>query len=118
MNDMIFIIIMLTAGLVVGIKTSAGQMCVNWQPCPELSENITILSGVGGITFGCAHLAVPLDYTGQVTELLELVLFRAKATKQPILGTVWINFGGPGTATALDDLALFAAELAANIRHQ
>lgn len=118
MNNMTIIITLVTAGLVFGVKASAGRTGVNWQPCPELNQNITVLNGVVGTTFDCAHLAVPLDYTGQNTELLELDLFRVNATREPVLGTVLVNFGGPGSATAPDNLALFAVDLAANIGHQ
>lgn len=117
MNDVTSIIILVAVGLVVSVKALAGQTGVSWQSCPELNQNITALNGVGGTTFDCAHLAVPLDYTSQNTELLELDLFKANATKEPVLGTVLINFGGPGD-TAPDNLALFAVDLAANIGHQ
>lgn len=85
-----------------------------WQPCPELNANITRLNMVQGSTFDCGSLNVPLDYTDLHGERLDLALFKINATEPPSLGSVLINFGGPG-ATAPDNLALFAKQLAANI---
>lgn len=112
---------LVTAGLLVVAKVSAhrlGPKSVEWLPGRELSQNITVLNGVAGTIFDCAHLAVPLDYTTPKTELLELNLFRANATEEPVLGTVLINLGGPGTDIRPDNLALYAAEMAANVGHQ
>ncbi|KAM5346001.1 hypothetical protein ACJ41O_011862 [Fusarium nematophilum] len=45
----------------------------------------------------CATLKVPLDYTSLSTgRTIKLQLFRAKATKQPVKGSVLFNPGGPG----------------------
>ncbi|KAF4436456.1 hypothetical protein F53441_13246 [Fusarium austroafricanum] len=47
--------------------------------------------------FTCARLSVPLDYTSAGDgETIKLDLIRAKATKEPFLGSVLYNPGGPG----------------------
>ena len=69
---------------------------INFEPCPELNANITRINGVEGTPFDCATLSVPLDYTDPEAGPLELELFRVNATEEPVLGTVLINFGGPG----------------------
>lgn len=120
MNKMPFLINLVLGSLPLVAKISARrqiQKGMEWQPCPELNQNITTLNGLAGTIFDCGHLAVPLDYTDPNSELLQLDLFKANATREPVLGTVLINFGGPGQ-TAPDNLALYAAEMAANIGHQ
>lgn len=93
------------------------QHGINWYPCPELNKNITILTGVEGTPFDCAKLQVPLDYTDPHSKPLELDLFRVNATKEPVLGTVLINFGGPG-GTGAENLPVLGKEMAANIGEQ
>lgn len=97
--------------------TIENQNGIKWQPCPELNNNITILNGVQGAPFDCAKLSVPLDYTIPDSKLLELDLFRVNATKKPVLGTVLINFGGPG-GTGAENLPAWGAQMAANIGYQ
>lgn len=46
----------------------------------------------------CAKLAVPLDYTDDGSPDLELDLVKIPATKQPVLGSMLINPGGPGVS--------------------
>ncbi|KIX01218.1 uncharacterized protein Z518_08943 [Rhinocladiella mackenziei CBS 650.93] len=69
---------------------------IEWKPCPELNEEIFKEIGQEGVPFDCATLPVPLDYADPDSEKLELSLFRINATKQPALGTVLYNPGGPG----------------------
>lgn len=90
---------------------------ITWQPCPELNQNITILNGLQGSTFDCAHLEVPLDYTDVNSKPLRLDLFKVNATQEPRLGSVLINFGGPG-GTGAQNLPIFAGRMAANIGPQ
>ena len=90
---------------------------INWQPCPELNHNITVINGQKGIPFDCARLLVPLDYTDPNSEPLELSLFQVNATQEPVLGTVLINFGGPG-GTGAENLPMWAEQMAANIGPQ
>jgi pimeloyl-ACP methyl ester carboxylesterase len=90
---------------------------VTWKPCPELNEQITLLNGVQGAAFDCAHMDVPLDYTDLHSVPLELALFKVNATEEPRLGSVMINFGGPG-GTGAQNLPAWAAQMAANIGPQ
>ncbi|KAJ9647661.1 uncharacterized protein PV06_00362 [Exophiala oligosperma] len=69
---------------------------IQWKPCPDLNKQIFEEIGVEGAAFDCAKLPVPLDYTNPDSEKLELSLFKLNATKQPSLGTVLYNPGGPG----------------------
>lgn len=95
-------------------KTQAG---LTWQPCPELNQQITASNGIAGATFDCAHLEVPLDYTNSSSVPLELSLFKVNATQEPKLGSVLINFGGPG-GTGAQNLPVLAAQMAVNIGPQ
>lgn len=82
---------------------------INFQPCPELNANISAINGKPGTTFDCAQLSVPLDYTDPASPPLNLSIFRVNATEKPVLGSVLINFGGPG-GTAADGLPVSAEE--------
>lgn len=55
--------------------------------------------------------AVPLDYTSNESDSLDLRVFRVNATQQPVLGNLLVNFGGPGGAGA-DNLPAWAGQLA------
>lgn len=90
---------------------------LDWQACPELNANVTAANGVEGTPVECANLNVPLDYTQPGSEPLQLDLFRVKATKEPVLGSVLINFGGPGGPGATN-LPAWAGEAHANIGEQ
>ena len=90
---------------------------LTWQPCPELNQQITASNGIAGATFDCAHLEVPLDYTNSSSVPLELSLFRVNATQEPKLGSILINFGGPG-GTGAQNLPVLAAQMAVNIGPQ
>ncbi|KAK5172241.1 uncharacterized protein LTR77_003879 [Saxophila tyrrhenica] len=94
-----------TAG---AVRRQAGQTGIDFQPCQELNNNITRINGVEGTTFECATLNVPLDYTDLSSRPLELDLFRVPATEEPVLGSVLINFGGPG-GTGAENLPAYAA---------
>lgn len=91
----------------------AGQTGIVFEACPELNANITASNGVEGAVVECGTLSVPLDYTDTGAGQLELRLFRANATEEPVLGTVLMNFGGPG-GTAAENLPPWA-ELAHTI---
>ncbi|KAK6373770.1 hypothetical protein LTS17_008263 [Exophiala oligosperma] len=82
-----------------------------------MNKNITAVNGFQGSPFDCAKLTVPLDYTNSSRETLDLALFRVNATKKPVLGSVLINFGGPG-GTGAENLPAYAARMAANIGEQ
>lgn len=72
------------------------QATLEWQECPELNEEVANSTGAAGLPLECASLSVPLDYSNDASEPLELSLFRIKATEEPVLGTVLYNPGGPG----------------------
>lgn len=93
------------------------EKSIKFQPCPELNVRITTITGVEGTPFDCAKLSVPLDYTKLDSEPLELKLFRVNATEEPVLGTVLINFGGPG-GTGAENLPAWADEARDNIGAQ
>ncbi|KAL6249061.1 hypothetical protein RBB50_004124 [Rhinocladiella similis] len=69
---------------------------IQWKPCPDLNKQIFEEIGAEGAAFDCAKLSVPLDYTDPDSKKFELSLFKINATKQPSLGTVLYNPGGPG----------------------
>lgn len=101
---------------VLGLLTAAASVAyahdekgISFHPCPELNANITTITGVKGTPFDCAKLSVPLDYTNSKSELLELALFIVNATEEPVLGTVLINFGGPG-GTGAENLPAWAEQ--------
>lgn len=99
---------------VLSLSTAAGVLAqgggetgINFQPCPELNANISALLGGAGSPFDCATLSVPLDYTNPESGPLTLQLFRSNATEEPVLGTVLMNFGGPG-GTGAENLPAWA----------
>lgn len=93
------------------LTTDNSTSTITWQACPEINKNISILNdNVGSAApFDCAKLSVPLDYTDLASGSLDLDLFKVNATKEPVLGTVLINFGGPG-GTGAQNLPAFATQ--------
>lgn len=64
---------------------------IKWTEC---SSDLTELAS---LPVECAQLNVPLDYTDDKTnKTVALNLIRVPATKQPSLGSILMNFGGPG----------------------
>lgn len=68
---------------------------INWVPCPDA------ISALATLPIECSSHGVPLDYTNKnSSETVDLPLLRLPATKKPTLGSIILNFGGPGlTAT-------------------
>ncbi|KEF51053.1 uncharacterized protein A1O9_12903 [Exophiala aquamarina CBS 119918] len=95
----------------------AAAQRINFEPCPGLNANISALTGIPGTPFDCAQLLVPLDYTNSQSPSLNLSLFRVNATEEPVLGSVLINFGGPG-GTGAENLPVVAEEARKNIGAQ
>ena len=62
------------------------------------------------LPFDCASLPVPLDYTDSGSGTLDLALIRVNATKEPVLGSVLWNPGGPG-GTGVENLAIQSEDL-------
>ncbi|KOS22357.1 Tripeptidyl aminopeptidase [Escovopsis weberi] len=59
----------------------------------------------------CGTIAVPLDYTDPASqETIDVQLIRFNATKQPVMGNILINPGGPG-GSGREFLAGFAQEM-------
>ncbi|KAJ4151057.1 hypothetical protein LMH87_011774 [Akanthomyces muscarius] len=64
---------------------------IKWTKCPST------VSGQSGLPVECAQYGVPLDYTDKkCNETTLLNLIRVPATKQPSLGSILLNYGGPG----------------------
>ncbi|KAG8701909.1 hypothetical protein FRC09_005064, partial [Ceratobasidium sp. 395] len=61
------------------------QQGVTWQACNDNSG-----------TKGCARFEVPLDYANAAAGKASLMVARYPATKEPKLGTLFLNPGGPG----------------------
>ena len=95
----VFNIVTATSNVVSRSTTATAN--ITWQACPELQRNLSLGVGYGNDwQLQCSHLEVPLDYTNSNSAPLELALFRLNATKEPVLGSILINFGGPGGAGA------------------
>lgn len=89
-----------------------------WESCPELNKQIAELSSPLEITpFDCAHLEVPLDYRNPDAQSITLDLFKINATKEPVLGSILYNPGGPG-GTGAENLPISAPDLHYNIGGQ
>lgn len=56
------------------------------------------------VPINCANLNVPLDYTDPDSGELPLQLLKVDATKEPCLGSVLFNPGGPG-GSGVEDVA-------------
>ncbi|KAK3046035.1 hypothetical protein LTR09_012448 [Extremus antarcticus] len=83
---------------------------LDFSPCAQLNTAIARELAIDIATFECANLSVPLDYTDDASDELELSLFRVAATEEPVLGNVLINFGGPG-GTGAENLPAWADKL-------
>lgn len=58
---------------------------VDWKPCPG-----------GQAEQRCAEVFAPLDWSDPDGDALTLFLLRVPATREPRLGTIFVNPGGPG----------------------
>lgn len=115
-------ILLPTLALSLPWATSArtlGKKSIAWNSCPELNKNISEVTATVGPfqPFECGSLLVPLDHTDDDSPGLSLDLFRIKATKEPVLGSVLFNPGGPG-GQAGDSFPPGASDLRANIGEQ
>ncbi|CCO31841.1 hypothetical protein BN14_05891 [Rhizoctonia solani AG-1 IB] len=72
----------------------------NWGNCPKLSDT----------TRECSQFEVPLDWANHSAGKASLAVIRYKATKQPKLGTLFVNPGGPG-GSGVDLIVSAAAEM-------
>ncbi|PVF96258.1 hypothetical protein CPB86DRAFT_737148 [Serendipita vermifera] len=53
--------------------------------------------------YRCANFSVPLDWTNALLGNISLAVVKYPATRQPKIGTMFFNFGGPGVSP-FDDL--------------
>jgi len=72
-------------------QTHKNTSLLTWGPCSDIrGSRITTNTS-------CANLTVPLDYTAkESTKTLDLQILRVAAKKTPALGSIILNFGGPG----------------------
>lgn len=92
-------------------RDSQQKQPIEWRSCPDVEAEVSEAIGIPvPQPFECAALPVPLDYTEPDLGLLNLALIRVPATKEPVLGTVLYNPGGPG-GTGVENLAFQAPEL-------
>lgn len=93
-----------------GPKASQSRT-IGWHPCPDVATEVSEALGVSiPLPFDCASLPVPLDYSNQESGTLELALVRVNATKEPVLGSILWNPGGPG-GTGTENLAVQSEDL-------
>lgn len=73
-----------------------------WGPCADFNQT-------GTLPIECGSLTVPLDYTDPSNAaVLDLELRRVAATKGPSIGSILVNYGGPGY-NGRDSLAMFGS---------
>lgn len=78
---------------------------IQWSPCELPGATVPLIE--------CGTLDVPLDYSvNRPNETLTLSLQRVPASKSPKLGSILLNFGGPGF-DGTGDLAFFAQRMQA-----
>ncbi|KAK8146938.1 hypothetical protein G3M48_002360 [Beauveria asiatica] len=77
-------------------RNSTGSS-IKWTECsPELNKDASL-------PVECAQLNVPRDYTDDKSnKTVALNLIRVPATKQPFLGSILMNYGGPGEAAVTE----------------
>lgn len=85
-------------------KISRSTSDLDWKPCdldfpPSVQQKIQEPSD-------CATIDVPLDYTDEASERLQLQLIKANATTQPSKGRVVFAPGGPGNS-GVEEVAKF-----------
>lgn len=73
---------------------------LSWGPCELPGFNYSLVTS----PIQCIKYAVPLDYTNPESEQLDLQLIKVNATKEPFLGSVLFNPGGPGSS-GVEDVA-------------
>lgn len=77
-----------------GQRPEIGDHSINWKTdCSSLSPG----SPLPSIPVQCADLEVPLDYANHSSnDTLSLTLVKLPARKEPVLGSIIMNPGGPG----------------------
>ena len=67
-------------------RDDAGSQNIQWGDCDFESS----------VSIQCGSLDVPRDYTDDSVGTLELSLAKVAAVNNPTMGTILVNFGGPG----------------------
>ncbi len=79
----------------LGLLALSQAVCskpIEWGACPSSFPN--------PVPIECATYAVPLDYTDKSSKAtVNLEMLRIRAPTQPSLGSIFVNFGGPGGST-------------------
>lgn len=78
-------------------SAAGGANRPTWRPCPEVPEKL-VGRGAPGMTYECATIEVPRDWTGGRTgDTFELALIRVRSERQrDRIGSLVVNPGGPG----------------------
>ncbi|KAK4209375.1 TAP-like protein-domain-containing protein [Rhypophila decipiens] len=70
-------------------RSSSPECKIEWEQCPS--------GNPGHQAWDCGNVTVPLDYTDESSNETHTVqLWRSKAVKSPSMGSILVNFGGPG----------------------
>ncbi|KAG8717822.1 hypothetical protein FRC08_006551 [Ceratobasidium sp. 394] len=69
---------------------------IDWQPCAD------------NVSRECGRFEVPLDYQNATAGKASLAVARLRATRQPKMGTLFVNPGGPGLSGV--NMILYRAE--------
>lgn len=72
----------------IAARTQPSTGSIQWSECANATDY--------DFASECAKLAVPIDYTEDNGETMDISLLKVKATKEPVLGSILINTGGPG----------------------
>jgi pimeloyl-ACP methyl ester carboxylesterase len=70
-----------------------------WRPCPEVPKQV-VGRGATGMTYDCASVSVPQDWTAPSTgDTYDVQLLRVRSsTQHDRIGSLLINPGGPGAS--------------------
>ncbi|OJD19674.1 hypothetical protein AJ78_00406 [Emergomyces pasteurianus Ep9510] len=85
-----------------GHQSQSRVSTLHWAPCKLEGINPDLIK----LPISCVTFPVPLDYTNpNDSEELPLQLLKIDATKEPVLGSVLFNPGGPG-GSGVEDVAI------------
>jgi hypothetical protein len=82
---------------------------IQWHACGDIETELKAIYTIP-LPIQCATLPVLLDYTNPKAGKLDLDLLRVKAIKEPVLGSVLFDSGGPGGSN-VDAVAAISAQL-------
>lgn len=71
--------------------STSGPPTIEWGPCPDTEPYVNAT-----VDIECGTIPVPLDYTQDNSTTFDLNLLKTLAVEQPTVGTIQVNFGGPG----------------------